>query len=62
MKQHKTTLKSYTIINSVDLVMYIEKLFDIPVSNIESRFDLALYMEIAMDLQVSWETLLQDYK
>ena len=62
MKQHKTTLKSYTIINSFDLVMYIEYLFDIPGSNTESRFDLALYMEIALDLQVAWEKLLQDYK
>ena len=42
--------------------MYIENLFDIPVSNTESRFDLALYMEIAEDLQVAWEKLLQDYK
>ena len=62
MKQDKTSLKSYTIINSFDLVMYIENLFHIPVSNTERRFDLALYMEIAMDLQVAWEKSLQDYK
>ena len=27
-----------------------------------SRFDLALYMEISMDLQVAVENILQDYK
>ena len=34
--------------------MYKENLVDLPV-----RFDLALYMEISMDLQVAWENLLQ---
>ena len=29
---------------------------------IENLFDFALYMEIAIDLQVAWEKLLQDYK
>ena len=42
--------------------MYIKNLSDLPVSKIESRFDLALYMEISMDLQVAWEKLLHDYK
>ena len=41
--------------------MYIEHLLDLPVSKTESRFDLALYMEISMDLQVAWEKLLQDF-
>jgi len=37
--------------------MYKENLVDLPV-----RFDLGLYMEISMDLQVAWENLLQAYK
>ena len=41
--------------------MYVENLLDLPVSKTESRFDLALYMEISKDLQVAWEKLLQDY-
>ena len=62
MNQHKTSLKSYTIINSFDIVTYIENLLSLPVSKTESRFDLVLYMEISMHLQVAWEKLLQDYK
>ena len=42
--------------------MYIKNLLDLPVSKTESRFDLALYLEISVDLQVAWEKLLQDYK
>ena len=62
MNQHKTSLKSCTIINSFDIVMYIENLLDLLVSNTESRFDLALYLEISVELQVGWEKFLQDYK
>ena len=62
MNQHKTSLKSCTIINSFDIVIYIENLLDLPVSKTESRFDLALYLEISVDLQVAWEKLFQDYK
>ena len=36
--------------------MYKENLVDLPV-----RFDLALYMEISMDLQVGIMVKLQDY-
>ena len=42
--------------------MYIENLLDLPVSKTVSRFDLAFYLEISVDLQVAWEKLLQDYK
>ena len=62
VNQHKTSLKSYRIINGFDIVMYIENLLDLPVSKTESRFDLALFMEISMDLQVAWGQLFQDYK
>ena len=53
---------SCTIINSFDIVMYIENLLDLPVSKTESRFHLALYLEISVDLQVAWEKLLQAYE
>ena len=62
MNQHKTSLKSCTIINSFDIVMYIENLLDLPVSKTESRFDLAFYLEISVVLQDAWEKLLQGYK
>ena len=62
MNQHKTSLKSCTIINRFDIVMYIENLLDLPVSKTVSRFDLAFYLEISVDLQDAWEKSFQDYK